>query len=182
MITRRRLLTRAAAAGIAGALPVRLMATETTLGSNGSVMTVSDGNLVLPAEFMIGTNPQDVAMEIIAASGTEGPPYAAPCNLTLWRDGTNTVLFDAGSGSGFMPTAGMIVESLAAIDVAPGDVTHVVFTHGHPDHLWGVLDDFDEPIFVNAQHLMGGEELRYWSVDRQEAYASPQLATERLRP
>ena len=26
------------------------------------------------------------------------------------------------------------------------------------------------------------EELRYWSVDRQEAYASPQLATERLRP
>ena len=26
------------------------------------------------------------------------------------------------------------------------------------------------------------EELRYWSVDHQEAYATPQLATERLKP
>ena len=26
------------------------------------------------------------------------------------------------------------------------------------------------------------EELRYWSVDYQEAYATPQLATERLKP
>ena len=26
------------------------------------------------------------------------------------------------------------------------------------------------------------EELRYWSVEHQEAYATPQLATERLKP
>ena len=46
--------------------------------------------------------------------------------------------------------------------LAPEDVTHVVFTHCHPDHLWGVLDDFDEPLFYEAQYMMGRAEWDYW--------------------
>ncbi len=69
-----------------------------------------------------------------------------------------------------MPTAGKIVESLEALGLAPEDITHVVFTHAHPDHIWGVLDDFDEPLFHQASYMMGRAEWDYWwnpeTVDR----------------
>jgi len=84
------------------------------------------------------------------------------CNLALYRDGTNTVLFDVGSGPDFMPSAGQISDSLDAIGLAPEDVTHVVFTHAHPDHIWGLLDDFDDPLFYEATYFMGRVEWDYW--------------------
>ena len=41
---------------------------------------------------------------------------------------------------------GKLLESLAAIDVEPADVTDVVFTHLHFDHIgWATVDD--EPVF-----------------------------------
>jgi len=83
------------------------------------------------------------------------------------------VLFDTGSGTGFMPSPGQIATSLVAIGRAPGDITHVVFTHGHPDPLRGATDDFEEPFCVNARHLMAEAEHDDWSdpatVDRSGA-------------
>jgi len=73
------------------------------------------------------------------------------------------VLFDAGSGPAFMPSAGKLWEALDAAGVAPDEVTHVLFTHAHPDHLWGVLDDFDDPVFANAAHMIGQAEHAYWT-------------------
>lgn len=61
-----------------------------------------------------------------------------------------------------MPSAGKLGEALEAAGVAADDVTHVVFTHAHPDHIWGVLDDFDELAFGNAEYLMSATEWDYW--------------------
>ncbi len=45
----------------------------------------------------------------------------------------------------------------------PMRITHVVFfTHAHPDHLWGVLDDFDDLVFANATYMIGQTEWDYW--------------------
>ena len=47
-------------------------------------------------------------------------------------------------------------ESLAAAGVSADDVTHVVVTHGHPDHYSGVLElprDASTVRFRNAEHL-----------------------------
>jgi glyoxylase-like metal-dependent hydrolase (beta-lactamase superfamily II) len=125
--------------------------------------TVSDGYLVLPESFVIGDLPFEEAKELVIAAGFTTDGLQTPCNLTLWQTGDATVLFDAGSGSGFMPSAGAVVASLEAIGLTPDDITHVVFTHGHPDHLWGALDDFDEPLFLNARHFFGEREYAYWT-------------------
>ena len=67
-----------------------------------------------------------------------------------------------GSGADFMPSAGKLVSSLDAIGLTPEDITHVLFTHAHPDHIWGVLDDFDDPLFAEATYMMGRAEWDYW--------------------
>ena len=54
---------------------------------------------------------------------------------------------------------------LAAIGVAPGDVTHVLLTHAHPDHVGGLAAD-GRPRFPNARVLLG-------RADRDGALAPP---------
>jgi glyoxylase-like metal-dependent hydrolase (beta-lactamase superfamily II) len=162
MLTRRQLLTATATAAAALA-PRRLWAASTlTLGSI-QIDTLSDGNLVLPGDFILGGMPQAEMQAIVAKYGLPTDQLTPPCNVTLLRDGTNTVLFDVGSGPDFQPSAGKLPEALDAIGLTVDDITHVLFTHGHPDHLWGLLDDFDEPVFPNAEYMIGQAEFDYWT-------------------
>ncbi len=164
--TRRGLLKGAGAimagAGLAGlTVPPAFAANTITLGEL-QIDTLSDGHLVLPGDFILAGMPQDALMPILARHGVSRDRLTPDCNVTLLRDGTRTVLFDVGSGPDFAPTAGRLLEALETVDVAPEDVTHVVFTHAHPDHLWGVLDDFDDPLFSEASYLIGKTEWDYW--------------------
>ena len=159
-LSRRTLIGALAAAPLLGGRRARALATVEAGGVRLDL--VSDGNLVLPRAFVFAPVPEAVAAEV-AAEFDLGESLTPDCTLTLLRDGTNVVLFDAGSGPAFQPTAGRMLDDLSALGVDPGDVTHLVLTHAHPDHLWGVVDDFEEPMFPNARHLIGRAEHDYWT-------------------
>ncbi|KQI67439.1 metallo-beta-lactamase [Loktanella sp. 3ANDIMAR09] len=127
-----------------------------------TLTTASDGHLILPRGFVFDAMPQENLAEVLSDFSLGAEQLEPECNLTLYQDGTRTVLFDAGSGPDFMPTAGTIQNSLSAMGIAPEDITHLVFTHAHPDHIWGTLDDFGDPLFANASHMMGRAEWDYW--------------------
>ena len=160
ILSRRAVLNGVAAAPLAGMLP-QLAKAELSIGS-ATLTTVSDGSLTLPGSFIFAPMPKDELAPILSAFDLSAERLTPECNLALYRDGSNTVLFDVGSGPDFMPTAGAILESLDAVGLAPEDVTHVVFTHAHPDHIWGLLDEFDEPLFYEASYMMGRAEWDYW--------------------
>lgn len=159
-LSRRRLMTQGGAAAAALALPSWSLA-ETAVGDM-IVQTVSDGSLTLPFGFIFEPVPTEIREETVSAFGLNGETLTPPSNLTLVRQSESLILFDAGSGSAFQPSAGEIVNALDVVGVAPEDITHVVFTHAHPDHVWGVLDDFDEPVFYEAEHMIGRQEFDYW--------------------
>lgn len=156
-ISRRRILQTAAVFGLVGTRS--WAATEATFGDI-QLTTVSDGKLVLPVAAVVP--PGEDAAALLQQVGISGDQVESALNITLLRRGNDVVLFDTGGGKDFVPTAGLLPDGLAAIGVAPEDVTHVIFTHGHPDHLWGVLDEFDEPLFANAAHLMSQVERDFW--------------------
>lgn len=162
MLTRRRLLSVATAALTLPLSPVRVWAATTLTLGNLQIDTLSDGHLVLPGDFILGGMPQDEMKAIVAKYGLPTDQLTPPCNVTLLRDGSNTVLFDVGAGPDFQPSAGRLTEALETLGLGPEDITHVLFTHAHPDHLWGLLDDFDEPLFANAEHMIGHAEFDYW--------------------
>lgn len=124
--------------------------------------TLSDGNLVLPGDFILGGMPQEEMAAIVGRYGLPTDQLTPPCNVTLLRDGTNTVLFDVGAGPDFQPSAGKLMEAFDVLGLTPEEVTHVLFTHAHPDHIWGLLDEFDEPVFANAVTMIGQAEFEYW--------------------
>lgn len=156
MFTRRAFL----ASGLALPLAPRLVR-AVPLGT-ATLTTVSDGSLVLPGSFIFAPVSEADLAPVVAEFDLDREQLTPECNLALYRDGTSTVLFDIGSGPDFMPTAGKLAESLDAAGVSPDEITHVVFTHAHPDHIWGLLDEFDEPLIPNATYMMGRTEWDYW--------------------
>ncbi len=136
-------------------------ATELAL-PDAKLTMLSDGTLTLPGDFVLGNMDPAEAAAMRQKFNLSPDSYTPPCNLTLFQDGTRNVLFDVGSGPDFMPSAGKLDSALDAVGLTHDDITHVVFTHAHPDHLWGLLDEFDEPSFANAEYLMGQSEFDYW--------------------
>ncbi|MBD3677629.1 MAG: MBL fold metallo-hydrolase [Rhodobacteraceae bacterium] len=161
-LTRRQLLQTSAAATLGGLAPMRSWSSTELTDGNITVQTLSDGKLTLPASFLLDGLPMDEVQPILDKYGFTGDQYTPDCNITLVRDGTNTILFDVGSGPDFMSSAGKLGEAMDAIGLDPMDVTHVVFTHAHPDHLWGLLDDFGDPLFAEATYMIGRAEWDYW--------------------
>ena len=158
--TKREFLYRSIAAPLSLALP-RFAQAQITLGS-ATLTTVSDGSLVLPGSFIFEPMPEADLDTILRDFNLSKDRLTPECNLALFRDGTRNVLFDVGSGPDFMPSAGTLVNSLDRLGMTPEDITHVVFTHAHPDHIWGLLDEFDDPLFYNATYMMGRGEWDYW--------------------
>ena len=163
MIARRAVLRGLGALAAAPLLtgPVRA---EIALGDGASLVTVSDGHLILPPDLVFGPMPQEELAEALRPLGIAPTDRLEPaCNVTLLRRGDRVVLFDAGAGPDFQPTAGHLAAALEVAGITADAVTDVIFTHAHPDHLWGVLDGFDEPTFPRARHHIGAVERAYWS-------------------
>lgn len=129
---------------------------------NAQIDVLSDGHLQLPVNFLFGDMPQDPLMAILEKYNMPQDMLTPDCNLTLVRDGERTILFDVGAGPNFQPSSGQLADALDALELDPSDVTHVVFTHAHPDHLWGLFDDFDELVFPEAEYMIGAVEFDYW--------------------
>lgn len=162
-VSRRQFLAGAAGVAVSHGLalfPAQAHA-QITLGDM-RLDVVSDGSLTLPGGFIFDPMPKAELLPILETLGQSAEVLTPPCNVTLLRHGGRTVLFDVGSGPDFAPDSGDLLASLAGLDVTPDQVTDIVFTHAHPDHLWGLLDDFDDPLFPQARYLIGQAEWEYW--------------------
>ena len=160
-LTRRRFATLGAAGLITGFAPFRAAMAQSSIGSF-TLTSLSDGNLTLPASMTLEHVPADELAAVMAKYGL-GDVLTPPCNVTLLQTGDRNILFDVGAGSEFMSSAGFLVDALADVGLDPQDITDVAFTHAHPDHLWGVVDDFDDLLFPNARFMIGQAEWDYWT-------------------
>jgi len=163
-LSRRSLLAATAASLAARALPAFAAPASFRHGAF-EVTVVSDGHLVLPVSFLAPDAPPAERAALLKAAGEIGEQYNSPTNVTLIRAGTDLILVDMGSGDRFMPSAGKLWDNLKAAGIDKSKISKVIFTHGHPDHLWGAVDELDDLVTPDASFYVAAAEWDFWTGD-----------------
>jgi glyoxylase-like metal-dependent hydrolase (beta-lactamase superfamily II) len=163
-IDRRRFLAASAGLIAAGVIPktaLALAGPHNFKHGTFDITVVSDGMFDMPLEVINKeAKPEDLrALLGLAADAKTNPAEFSPLVL---KSGSDIVLIDTGTGGMMGPTAGLLAESLKAAGVAPDAITKVVYTHLHPDHLWGTVGKDGKVAFANASFHIAENELNFW--------------------
>ena len=127
------------------------------------ITVVSDGHFVLPLkEHAINASSEERKSILKLFYEFEDNIFRHTNHVIIDLKTGKRVLIDVGSGTRFMPTAGKLYENLRAAGIDPDTISDVILTHAHPDHIWGIRDDFDEVIFPKANYFIGTNEFNWW--------------------
>lgn len=170
-LDRRKFLTLATSLVAAGLLPKQALALAGPhMLKQGAfdITVVSDGNLELDIAQVFPGAPVDEVKKLLGPA-VAGEKASVEVNVLLLKSGPDQILIDSGAGPNMSPTAGKLVESLKAAGTEPSAITKVIYTHAHPDHLWGSVTGDGKLVFENASFHMAENEYNFW--------AAPDLAS-----
>ena len=106
----------------------------------GSIQAAAlrDGGMDLPLDGdMLPWTDRAAVRDALATAGQAGETLHLSIQPLLVRDGDRVVLIDSGAG-GQMGTPSTLVASLRAAGVTPEQVTDVLISHAHGDHVGGL--------------------------------------------
>jgi glyoxylase-like metal-dependent hydrolase (beta-lactamase superfamily II) len=127
------------------------------------VTVVSDGTIAFPAEALWPEASKADRDAVLLSDFQPTDKSTLQVNVLAVNTGDRLVLIDAGSRGKMQPTAGRLLQNLAAAEIKPEEVDTILITHAHPDHLWGVANASDtERTFPNAEYVIGEAELNFW--------------------
>jgi len=87
-----------------------------------------------------------------------------PYTCLVIKSGGEHVLVDTGEAS-LGPVTGDLERSLKAAGLGREQISTVVLTHAHPDHIGGVIDTDGRAAFPNARYVMSNMEWDFWNSD-----------------
>lgn len=160
-ISRREALLGIGASTLAGFASVARAQTVAKLGSR-EIISISDGSVTVPAGMIARDRTPDELAATLRAGGFPVDVNRMPLNVSIIRDGDALTFIDCGAGGRFLEGSGKLASALDGAGIERDKVTRVLFTHAHADHLWGAVDEFDEPLFPNARWSMPQAERDFW--------------------
>lgn len=135
------------------------------------VSTILDGRVVRQGLSPThgGADRADEVKAIARSNRIDPDRYEHPFVPTLVNTGQQLVLFDTGNGAlareraplrGRLPD-GELAARMREAGYPAEHVDIVVITHGHPDHIGGLMQA-GAPVFPNARYVFGAAEFDFW--------------------
>jgi glyoxylase-like metal-dependent hydrolase (beta-lactamase superfamily II) len=131
-------------------------------------IAIKHGTFPYPSDWFFSNVPKERLEDHNLGSNHIVGPYAC----LVVKTGKDMLLVDTGAGigvneylekDGLAPTSGDLLKHLSAEGIAREEITNMVLTHAHPDHVGGVLDSSGKPAFPNAQYVMSKTEWDFWT-------------------
>jgi glyoxylase-like metal-dependent hydrolase (beta-lactamase superfamily II) len=161
--------------GAGAAAPALAEPATHRLGVGGQeLLILSDGHLIVPTRVLARDVPEAELASFLASEGVGPQRVKFHINVALLLRGDEYVLIDAGSGGTWEPTAGRLAENLEAAGIKPEQVSQIVLTHAHPDHIWGLIDELDDSLrFPRAQYWVSAREFDFWTLGEAARLVGP---------
>ena len=130
------------------------------------VMVISDGVLPLPTKMLGHNIDAEVRAAWMKSMFLPQDAFDWSLNVVVVRSGDQTILVDAGLGMDpdlNLPHAGQLIKRLAAAGIDLGEVTDVVLTHMHMDHVGGLLvEGVKEQLRPDLRIHVAAAEIEFW--------------------
>ncbi|BBP53121.1 MBL fold metallo-hydrolase [Pseudomonas sp. St386] len=140
------------------------------------VTALFDGYNDLSPKLLEGLS-QSQIRALLARRSIETPGVQTAFNAFLVNTGRQLILVDTGAGQCIGATAGMLSANMQAAGYRPEQVDAILLTHLHLDHVCGLVDDKQQPLFANATVYAAKAEADYW-LDPQALAKAPAGARE----
>lgn len=128
------------------------------------VTVISDGTRLSenPHETYGLDQPKEAVEQLLHANFLPTEKFINGFSPTVIDTGSDVVLFDTGMGeTGREAGAGHLLEGLKQAGYSPEQVSVVVLTHMHGDHIGGLMEG-GAPAFKNARYVAGQVEYDFW--------------------
>jgi glyoxylase-like metal-dependent hydrolase (beta-lactamase superfamily II) len=133
-----------------------------TLGQ-ATLYLISDGSFPMDPAELFGDVPQEKMADAKREAFITTPAVPGHVNTLLVKEGSNLILIDTGCANNFGPAAGKLQQNFRRAGFDPSDVTHVLLTHAHPDHIGGLATPDGKLAFPNAQVIISKVEHDFWT-------------------
>jgi glyoxylase-like metal-dependent hydrolase (beta-lactamase superfamily II) len=125
------------------------------------VTALFDGYNDLSPKLLQGMS-QGQIRALLARRAIETPGVQTAFNAFLINTGKQLILVDTGAGQCIGATAGQLSANMQAAGYKPEQVDAILLTHLHLDHVCGLVDGQQQPIFANATVYAAKAEADYW--------------------
>lgn len=131
------------------------------------ITTISDSEAFIDGPFpLIGANASEADVHALMRDNLlPERRYRPGFSPTIVNTGKQLILIDAGNGAnGFVPRpdGGWLAAQLGPAGFKPEDIDIVLLSHGHPDHIGGIIEE-GKPLFPNARYVVGRIEHDFWT-------------------
>ncbi len=127
------------------------------------ITVVSDGYITVPIDIVAPEGSPEERQDILMKTGDPSAGLVeSKTNIPIIRKGDYLIIVDIGSGDKYQRSDGRLSANLQAAGIDADDITKVVFTHAHPDHVWGTLTPHGSLRFPNATYYVGAAEWNFW--------------------
>ncbi|PTY08678.1 MBL fold metallo-hydrolase [Opitutaceae bacterium EW11] len=106
------------------------------------------------------------AAQLTAALAPYGGKVTTPYAALLIETGQQRVLIDTGMGPTGNPREGHLLESLKRAGFSPEQIDVVVITHGHLDHIGGLVQPDGKLTYPRARFVIDKREWDFWAADQ----------------
>jgi glyoxylase-like metal-dependent hydrolase (beta-lactamase superfamily II) len=130
-------------------------------------MAVNDFTHTYAASRFFTNAPQQRLKQVLREHHLESEKIPSPFTCLFIDTGKNRILVDTGAGKGVHPQIGpyegRLLRNLQSEGIKVEDIDTVILTHGHPDHIGGIVDESGRSVFNNARCVIWKDEWEFWT-------------------